>query len=107
MLILLKIVFQTLVLYQVSQIISESKISRPLREYLKEMSSVSTFAKVLYELISCFLCTSVWVGFLLTFVLFDFADYLGYDIVSWFWNGLFFSALSWFMYVWEQSKLKD
>lgn len=100
--ILLKIIFQVIVLYQITQIISESKITRPLRTYLSGKQSL--VARFLYELISCFLCTSVWVGFILTPLLFDFAKYLGYDTVTWFWNGLFFSCITWFLHVWEQSK---
>ena len=102
--ILLKIAFQVLVLYQITQIISESKITRPLRNYLNENGTKYLVPKFLYELMSCFLCTSVWVGFILTPLLFDFAKYLGYETVSWFWNGLFFSSITWFLNVWEQSK---
>jgi hypothetical protein len=102
--ILLKIIFQTFVLYQAAQIISESKLTKPLREYLLGRSVNSIAYKFLYELFSCFLCTSVWVGFILTPLLFDLSSYLGYCGFSWFWNGLFFSALAWFMHVWEQSK---
>jgi len=104
---LLKIGFQVFVLYQIAQIISESKISRPLRYYLRDISDKNIVAKVLYELMSCFLCTSVWVGFALTPLLFDLSSYLGYSTISWFWNGLFFSSITWFMKVWEENKLKE
>lgn len=103
--ILLKVIFQIFILYNISQIISETKISRPLRDYLRRKTNI--VARILYELISCFLCTSVWVGFILTPLLFDFAAYLGYTSVTWFWNGLYFSSITWFMNVWEQNKLKD
>lgn len=102
--ILMKIVFQILVLYQIAQIISESRISKPLRTFLLEKSHGNVIIGLLHGLLSCFLCTSVWVGFLLTPMLFDFAEYIGYNQVSWFWNGLFFSSITWFLYVWEQSK---
>ena len=104
--ILLKIIFEVMVLYQITQIITESKITRPIRSFLNEQGRYFIIAEILYELISCFLCTSVWVGFILTPLLFDFASYLGYDKGSFFWNGLFFSSVTWFLYVWEQSKTK-
>lgn len=105
--ILLKCIFQIFVLYQISQIVSESKVSRPIRNWLKVKGQTLIVANVLYELISCFLCVSVWVGFILTPILFDFANYIGYTKLSWFWNGLFFSSITWFMNVWEQNKLKE
>jgi hypothetical protein len=102
--IFVKVIFQVIVLYQITQIISESRISRPIREYLAEKGRKYLFPKILHDLISCFLCTSVWVGFILTPLLFDLAKYIGYETMSWFWNGLFFSCVAWFLNVWEQSK---
>jgi len=99
--ILLKVIFQILVMYQMTQIISESKLTKPLRDYLLSRSRTSKVAWFFYELSSCFLCTSVWVGFLLTLPLFDLAAYMGYTTMSWFWNGLFFSCLTWYLHLLE------
>lgn len=100
--ILLKILFEVFVLYQITQVISESTLTKPFRDYLNKHSRY-TVVGFLHSLMNCFLCTSVWVGFTLSFFLFDLAAYLGYTH-SWFWNGLFFSGITWFLYVWEQSK---
>lgn len=103
--IITKIIFEVFILYQVSQVISESKLTRPFREYLRQKGQSNRLIMFLYNLLSCFLCTSIWVGFLLSLLLFDFAAHIGYETVSWFWNGLFFSSITWFMNVWEQNKL--
>lgn len=89
------LVFEILVLYQITTIISESSLFNPLREFLtKRFFPLS----LLGYLISCFLCTSVWVGFILSNYLFNFAEYLGYYEISWFWNSMFFSAVVWFIH---------
>ena len=90
-----KIAFESLILYNISQIISESTLFSKVRNI-----------KILNPVLSCFLCTSVWASFALTFVLFDYAKYLGYETVSWFWNGLFFSSITWFIHCVETKLLE-
>lgn len=102
---LIKVVFQVLVLYNISQIISESSLTRPIREYLLKYCNIPVY-KFLYGLMSCFLCTSVWVGFILSLLLHDMAKDIGYETLTWFWSGLFYSSITWFIHVWEEGKLK-
>ena len=85
-----KIIFQIFVLYNITQIVTESVLFSKVRKI-----------KILSPLLTCFLCTSVWISFLLSFFLFDLAKYLEYDY-SWFWNGLFFSSITWFIHIIEQ-----
>ena len=86
-----KIVFEVIVLYNITQIVAESTLFSKVRKI-----------KIVGSVLSCFLCTSVWISFLLTFVLFDYANYLGFDKFSWFFNGMFFSGLTWFIHVIER-----
>ena len=97
--IILQIIFETLILYQISQVISESYLFSPMRNFFIESNWIplNWFGK----LIDCFLCTSIWVGFGLSLYLFNLAEYLGYLQFSWFWNGLFFSCLTWILRVLE------
>lgn len=91
------IVFEIIVLYQISSIITESYLLKPLRE---QIYSKSVFFG---SLISCFLCTSIWVGFILSFFLYDYAKDLGVNLyVSWFFNSMFFSGLAWFLKLLEE-----
>lgn len=100
MMLFLKIVFELFILYQITQIITESQLLEPIRSSFV-YSKLWIFKKI-GHLISCFLCSGVWVGFILSFRLFNFAEYLGYYELSWFWNGLFFSCLSWFLRMLEK-----
>lgn len=97
--ILLQIIFELFVLYQISQVISESTLFSPVRRFFLRSDWIPL--NWIGQMLDCFLCTSIWVGFGLSFVLFNFAEYLGYYEVSWFWNGLFFSSLAWFLRIFE------
>lgn len=97
--ILLKIIFETLILYQIAQIISESTLFSPIRRFFLRSNWIPI--NWIGRLLDCFLCTSVWVGFVLSFVLFNFSEYLGYYSFSWFWNGLYFSSMAWFLRILE------
>lgn len=90
-----QIVFEIFVLYNITQIITESSLFESVRQFKVNNK------KILHPLLSCFLCTSVWISFLLTFVLFDYASHLGYQQFSWFLNGLFFSSVTWFIHIIE------
>lgn len=84
------IIFEVLVLYNITQIIVESILFSKVRKI-----------KILNLLLSCFLCTSVWISFILSFFLFNYAEYLGYNRFSWFFNGMFFSSIAWFLHLIE------
>jgi len=95
------ILFEILVLYQLTSIITESHLFKPIRTWALSSS------EFLGSLISCFLCTSVWVGFILSFVLYDYAKTLGINpMYSWFFNSMFFSFFTWFLHLIEQ-KLEE
>lgn len=103
----LEITFEVGIVYAITQIIAESKLTAPIRGWLEVWSTnqpSSVFelgAKLvgwfLYTLTSCFMCTCVWVSFFVSFKFFNLAQYLGYTEFSVFWNGLFLSTLTWFL----------
>ncbi len=95
---LLRFLFTLGLTYQISQIISESYF--PLFRYIRNLKGNIVF-NFISELTSCFLCTSVWVGMILSNYFFDISNFLGYTEISWVWSGLFYSCLSWFIHVWE------
>lgn len=88
------VIFTIAVVYQITQIISESTIFKPLRN----IPFIGSF-------LSCFLCTSVWIGFLVSKFVFDYANYLGLDCTV-FLSGLFYSCVVWFIHVIEHKLLK-
>ena len=90
----LRFILTLLVVYQITSIISES--SFPLFKWLR------TLPGWIGELFSCFLCVSVWIGFIISSKLFDPAYELGYVQYSWIWSGLIYSSLVWFIHLIEE-----
>lgn len=81
------------VCYQITSIISES--SFPLFRWLR------TLPYFLGNLFGCFLCISVWVGFLCSFCLFDFGKEIEFSQYTWFTSGLFYSFITWWLHLLE------
>lgn len=96
---LLKTLYAVFTVYGITQIITEAKIFAWLRKGL-----TNTW---LGDLVSCFLCTSVWVSFVFSYFVYSPAEELvntNFQFTNVFLDGMFLSALVWFFYVIE-SKL--
>lgn len=89
----LQFIFTIGVIYQVTSIISES--SFPIFRWLQKRKGF------VGDLFGCFLCVSVWVGWIGSVVLFDIGNFLGYESVSWAISGLFYSFIVWFIHLIE------
>jgi len=86
----MNLVFILVVIYQITQIISESYLFKPFR-----MMFV-TRIPFLYKLLTCFLCTSVWVSFFVHLIFPEFNLN-----TNWFLNTMFLSGCVWFLHVIE------
>jgi len=80
--------------YNITQIITEASIFKPVRRWL-----LDSRLSIIGQLVSCFLCTSVWISFLLTLGCKNFADRLNYSV---FINTMFISAVVWFIHIFER-----
>jgi len=94
------------VCYQVTSIISES--SFPLFKWLRHLDEVRTndlfkiwVFKGISNFFSCFLCVSVWIGFLCGRLLFDLAKFVEYESLTWAISGLVYSFICWFIHLVE------
>jgi len=100
------------VVYQVTSLISES--SFPLFKWLRDVGQFvykpeydskfrerSKYLGWIGDFFGCFLCVSVWIGFIGSVVLFDIGNFLGYESVSWAISGLFYSFIVWFIHLIE------
>lgn len=88
------------IVYGLSQILSEMSISKPLRIWLIERSHKNKFYEFLAKLLSCFICTSVWISMIMTFLYNPTLAYFGFDclIVAIILNGYIGSAVSWWIH---------
>ena len=99
----LEMFFEVGIVYTVTQTVAESKLTSPIRGWLETSIQKTPFkifklvGSFIYTLISCFMCTGVWVSFLISSKFFNLAQYLGYMELSVFWNGLFLAFLVWFL----------
>lgn len=80
--------------YNITQIITESSIFKPVRVWF-----VSGRLSAIGQMVSCFLCTSVWICFLLTLACKNFAVGMSWSI---FINTMFMSAVVWFIHIIER-----
>lgn len=99
----MQLFIEVCILYNATQIVVESTLFEPFRMFL-----FRNFKNSLYKLFSCFLCTSVQIGFVISLILWDFIKAEGVDpSYSWFFNSLFISCLTWFMHVFEKRLTRD
>lgn len=84
------IFFALFCIYNITQILSESYFFKPFRDLFKQRISF------LYELTTCFLCTSVWISFGFQYLFPEFNLH-----GNWFLNTMFFSCCVWFIHVIE------
>lgn len=101
------------VVYQVTSIISES--SFPIFKWLQKFGDIprrkveldlkiniiDRFEIFIGDLFGCFLCVSVWVGCLGSYLLFDCAAFVEFQSWTWFTSGLFYSFIVWFIHLLE------
>ncbi len=93
------IVYLTLITYQISTIISHSTF--PLFKYIRMLADHDNrWLRYIGELCSCFLCVSVWVGIILSYLTNNIGIYSAY-IPSQILSGIFISALAWFVHIFE------
>jgi len=92
---MIEFILLTLAAYNVTQIISEATIFKPVRIWLLKRR----FTSILGELMSCFLCTSVWVCFFATKFVHNIADGMNY---SWLVGTMSLSATIWFIHIIER-----
>lgn len=102
----IKFIFTLFVIYQITSIITEStfplfKLLRVLHEFESKSLFINWILAGISQFFSCFLCTSVWVGFIISNYLYNISFELGYENQSWFWSGLFYSSLTWFIHIIE------
>lgn len=95
----MKIFLWVLCAYGLTQIIVESSAFNSIKRFIKD-----TWFHFLYELTSCVLCTSVWVGFL--FGAFFYSPVQTEFQLSNFWisiflDGMLSSAVVWFLHLLE------
>lgn len=84
----------TLLNYGITQIITESTLFKPFRNLFPLKSWLGTF-------IRCFLCISVWVGFIISTLIYSISYnylYIYNPIMSIFVDGIILSAASWLLY---------
>lgn len=94
-----------LVLYGIVQIIVESSLFRPVRNFFGKYF----WTQPIYMLISCFICAGTWVAFVLSNIwyspihsIFSYpAIILGIDC-TFFFDGMFGSCVIWFIHLFEQ-----
>jgi hypothetical protein len=93
---LILLIFSIFIVFNLSQIISESTF--PLFKWLRRLET-NRYLLVSYigQLFSCFLCTSVWAGWVVSILVFDLGSVLQVEH-SWFWTGLFYSSIAWFLH---------
>lgn len=98
---LLKTFVWSLAIYGITQIISEATVFEPLRNFLTN-SKFKPFNKV-GELISCFLCCSVWVSFFVSIVVFSPSLEIWSHLSFWhfFFDGMIGSTIVWFFHIYE------
>lgn len=89
----LQCIFTVGVIYQVTSIISES--SFPIFSWLRKRNGI------IGNLFDCFLCVSVWIGWIGSYFLFNLGNELGFIEYSWFTSGLFYSFICWFIHLLE------
>lgn len=92
---MIEFVIIILAAYNVTQIITEATIFKPIRRWL-----LDSRLSILGQLVSCFLCTSVWVCFLLTLCCKNYAQGMNFSV---FINTMFMSAVLWFIHIFERS----
>lgn len=99
---LLEFIFEIALTYQITQIICESVVCEPLREYFQKWALVGNkIAIFIYKLISCFLCTSVWVSVIVSSIFINIPEYLGYSHLNPLTGGLALSFFVWFVRLYE------
>lgn len=84
------VLFASACIFSITQIISESKLFSDVRGFFERNL---TF---LYNLTSCFLCTSVWVSFFVALVLPNARFEHGL-----FFDAMYYSCIVWFMRLFE------
>jgi hypothetical protein len=103
--IFLELLLEVGIIYTITQVISESKLTLPFRDWLEtvllkdwhKLTILKYPVLFFYTLISCFLCTSIWVSWGIGAIFFNLITYLGYNNFPIFWNGLFLAFLVWFL----------
>ncbi len=98
---LIQTVLWSLAIYGITQIITEASIFENVRNFLTD--SNNRIFNFFGKLVSCFLCASVWVSFLLSVWVFSpslfFWPYL--SIGSFFIDGMIGSTIVWFLHIYE------
>lgn len=98
---LLQTVIWSLAIYGITQIITEATIFEWLRSTFS--NSKNDVDKFFGKLISCFLCCSVWVGFLLSVWVWSPSSILWPEIPfgNVFIDGMIGSTIVWFLHIYE------
>lgn len=116
MIILIKLILLSIIVFQITQIIVESKLFENVRQYFYLPDSTNMLVihihTIIYNIINCFLCCSVWVSFIvLLFVLNNFN--IMYDLfeirnifISTFLDTMLVSGIAWFLHCLENNWTK-
>lgn len=94
-------IFWVAIVYGISQIITEATIFENVREFLIE------HVNPIGHLVSCFLCTSVWVSGITSLLLYSpvtyFFDLPQLSVLGIFFNAMLGSTIAWFYRLWWES----
>lgn len=99
---LLQVFVWSLTIYGITQIVTEATIFEWFRVWLK--TGTNAVRHFLSKLVSCFLCTSVWISGLLSVWIFSPSSILWPDVSvfeSAFIDAMFGSTIVWFMHLYE------
>jgi hypothetical protein len=102
---ILKLAIWSIAIYGITQIITEATIFKWLRDYFTQ--SKNKISLFFGKLITCFLCASVWISFILSGWVFSPSTELWTDlsiVESIFIDGMIGSTIVWFLHLYE-SKL--
>ena len=95
----MKIIFWIFAIYGVTQILVEGRVFKFARDIWKDIPFI-------YKFITCFLCVSVWVSAVASWLFYSpylaiFNDYEMRTVDRLFWDAMFGSAIVWFLHVIE------
>lgn len=95
--VILKLFIWLMIAYGVTQIITDSSLFAPIRNAI----SIMPFMGFLSKLVTCFLCTSVWVCFFFSWTLWSPTEEFFDSNYYFFLDGMFGSAVLWFLRTYE------
>jgi len=88
-----RIVFVVVVVEALTEIITKSEITEPIRKYVFKLGHKNKFFNWLHRLLDCGYCTSVWIGMFTSLLLFSHVNVFN-TYLDWIFIGLVLHRLS-------------